>query len=469
MATVTAGTTILTGQTIDGDGGSASNVNLNDWLEAAQITDVTDTDIASANKDGTDSTYSLRRLVSDGSSTTSGKALSAADPRISQLNSSGYAKANTLVHNTTAISIASATPSAGQVLGYNGTNWLPVSVGASAYTTGTGTITATSGGAAVTGSGTIFTTELKVGDLIKTNGGAVRRVISIASATSLTVDSNWTGTETGVAWSFLPATKPRPYNAWTTKTADFTIAAADAGQAFAVDTSGGAINVTLPFCSSFLPGDTITIFKTTDDLGAINISRSGSDLIDGASSISFRTIGSVVVLSTDGVSSWHIVSKSRFSGDMIKSYRAYDSTKQSLTTQINPDATPTTSNGTKITGLTISFTPVSKYSNIRIRGLIPVWSQPSSTITHISAVVWSNANSTDTIRGGFTQTAFEGTGRQIQLAIDCQFSAGSTAAHTIDVYVGPSTGTVHYVGNNTNGNVLGGNVRAVLEVIEEAV
>jgi hypothetical protein len=57
----------------------------------------------------------------------------------------------------------------------------------------TGTLTATNGSATVTGVGTLFTTQVEIGDFI-TLGGVQYRVLSVASNTSLTLVSNFAGT-----------------------------------------------------------------------------------------------------------------------------------------------------------------------------------------------------------------------------------------------------------------------------------
>lgn len=64
----------------------------------------------------------------------------------------------------------------------------------------TGTLTFTNADSTVTGSSTLFTTELAVGRIIKTNGGKFCRVASIASNTSLELDRAFEyTTESGVA------------------------------------------------------------------------------------------------------------------------------------------------------------------------------------------------------------------------------------------------------------------------------
>jgi preprotein translocase subunit YajC len=71
------------------------------------------------------------------------------------------------------------------------------------YINGTGTITATAASDAVVGVGTLFTSQLKVGDKIKTAGGVVREVATITDNTHLTVDSVYSATESGVAFTFI--------------------------------------------------------------------------------------------------------------------------------------------------------------------------------------------------------------------------------------------------------------------------
>ena len=69
----------------------------------------------------------------------------------------------------------------------------------------TGTMTFTNGNAAVSGSGTNFDPEVKVGDIIISAGGVKHRV-NVTSDTALTLTENFSGsTENGVA-----ATVTRP-------------------------------------------------------------------------------------------------------------------------------------------------------------------------------------------------------------------------------------------------------------------
>jgi hypothetical protein len=79
-------------------------------------------------------------------------------------------------------------------------------IGSLAGTAKTGTITATSGDSTVTGSSTLFTSELAIGSIIKTAGGRFGRVASITSDTALELDRAWGhSTEAGVTYKLIPA------------------------------------------------------------------------------------------------------------------------------------------------------------------------------------------------------------------------------------------------------------------------
>lgn len=80
----------------------------------------------------------------------------------------------------------------------------------------TGTVSKTGGNATLTGTGTLFTTELVVGNLVTVPGTSneLKKVTAIASNTSLTVDSNFTNTasvqtayKANDVWSLLKALK----------------------------------------------------------------------------------------------------------------------------------------------------------------------------------------------------------------------------------------------------------------------
>ncbi len=68
----------------------------------------------------------------------------------------------------------------------------------------TGTVTFTQGSATVSGSGTLFTTELAVGDILKSSGNNFGRIESIETASSLTLTQAWgPSTEVGVTFKTI--------------------------------------------------------------------------------------------------------------------------------------------------------------------------------------------------------------------------------------------------------------------------
>ncbi|HAT3689723.1 TPA: phage tail protein, partial [Citrobacter freundii] len=71
-----------------------------------------------------------------------------------------------------------------------------------------GTLTLTNNSAAVSGSGTAFTTELVAGDFIVVTVGGIPYTLpvkTVNSNTSATLVSNFTGpTQSGAAWSAVP-------------------------------------------------------------------------------------------------------------------------------------------------------------------------------------------------------------------------------------------------------------------------
>jgi hypothetical protein len=77
-----------------------------------------------------------------------------------------------------------------------------LSPGNNATGNGTGTITTVAASTDVTGSGTHFTTELKVGSVIDTAGNNLYTVASIADDTNLTLTAAVTNAESGVAFTF---------------------------------------------------------------------------------------------------------------------------------------------------------------------------------------------------------------------------------------------------------------------------
>lgn len=64
-----------------------------------------------------------------------------------------------------------------------------------------GTVSVTNGSAAITGVGTTFSSDFQAGDYITTNGGAIRKILSVTNNLSMTATGNFSATESGVAYS----------------------------------------------------------------------------------------------------------------------------------------------------------------------------------------------------------------------------------------------------------------------------
>jgi hypothetical protein len=74
------------------------------------------------------------------------------------------------------------------------------------------------------------------------------------------------------------------YGTFLSKSAPYTVVAADEGALILVDTAAGAVTITLPAIASV--GDfKIAVAKTTADANAVTVARSGSDTINGATSL----------------------------------------------------------------------------------------------------------------------------------------------------------------------------------------
>ncbi len=78
---------------------------------------------------------------------------------------------------------------------------------------------------------------------------------------------------------------------------------ANAGEVVRVDTSGGLVAITLPLAASY-PGATITLKKTTTDSNSMQAARSGSDTVEGATSVNHTGSREYATYISDGVSDW---------------------------------------------------------------------------------------------------------------------------------------------------------------------
>jgi len=102
------------------------------------------------------------------------------------------------------------------------------------------------------------------------------------------------------------------YSAVQDKSANYTILAADAGDLIRVTTTSGAVTITLPLIAGALVGDgfKIAVVKWTADANAVNIARSGSDTINGATSAQIGSQYSQIIFVADGETNTWFASQS---------------------------------------------------------------------------------------------------------------------------------------------------------------
>ena len=95
--------------------------------------------------------------------------------------------------------------------------------------------------------------------------------------------------------------------AYRSVTAATTVTAAD--RVIGVDTSSGAVTVTLPTAASVRSGFVVTIkdIGGATEANPITVSRGGSDTIDGATSITMYAPNSSVDLISDGANAWYVI------------------------------------------------------------------------------------------------------------------------------------------------------------------
>ncbi len=100
------------------------------------------------------------------------------------------------------------------------------------------------------------------------------------------------------------------YSAVQDKSANYTIVAGDAGDLIRVTTTSGAVTITLPAISVVGDGFKIAVVKWTSDANAVNIVRTGSDTINGATSAQIGSQYSQIILVADGETSTWFASQS---------------------------------------------------------------------------------------------------------------------------------------------------------------
>jgi hypothetical protein len=174
------------------------------------------------------------------------------------------------------------------------------------------------------------------------------------------------------------------YSAVQDKSADYTVVLGDAGDLIRMTTSGGARTVTLPLISGLPDGFNVTVVKWSGDSNACTVQRSGSDVINGASSYALDALYKSATFVADLQTNTWFASGSGAAASNI-SVDAFSGNGSTVAFTLSGD--PGTENNTQVfvggvyqekdtyslsgTTLTFSAAPPSGTSNIEV-----VWAQP---------------------------------------------------------------------------------------------
>jgi len=264
------------------------------------------------------------------------------------------------------------------------------------------------------------------------------------------------------------------YSAVQDKSANYTIVAADAGDLIRVTTTSGAITITLPLISGTGIGDgfKIAVVKWTSDANAVNIARSGSDTINGATSAQIGSQYSQIVFVADLETSQWFASQSGLGATNIN---VDTFSGNGSTTAFTLTSDPSTKNNTavyvtgvyqqkstySVSGTTLTFTtaPPTGTSNIEV-----AYSTPLAIGTPSDGTV-----TTTKLAGGFTLPVNQGgtgttsttfTNLTTNVTGTLPVANGGTGASTLtanSVVLGNGTSDVQLVAPSTSGNLLTSN------------
>lgn len=177
------------------------------------------------------------------------------------------------------------------------------------------------------------------------------------------------------------------YSAVQDKNTNYTVVAADAGDLIRVTTTSGAITITLPLISGTGIGDgfKIAVVKWTADSNVVNIVRSGSDTINGATSAQIGSQYSQIVFVADLETSQWFASQSGLGATNIN---VDTFSGNGSTTAFTLTSDPSTKNNTavyvtgvyqqkstySVSGTTLTFTtaPPTGTSNIEVAYSTPL-------------------------------------------------------------------------------------------------
>lgn len=232
------------------------------------------------------------------------------------------------------------------------------------------------------------------------------------------------------------------YSAVIDKSANYTVVLGDAGDLIRVTTTSGAVTITLPQISTVTDGFKVAIVKWTGDANAVNIARSGSDTINGATSTSIGSQYTQIAFVADfETNQWFAATSGLGSTNVVADVFSGTGSQTAFTLSGDPGAKNNTyvyisgvyqqKSTYSLSGSTLTFStaPPSGSSNVEV-----IWTQPlpvgtpsdgtvtaakivDGTITLAKLSATGTKNSTTFLRGDNTFASIAApTGSTIYLA-----------------------------------------------------
>ena len=261
------------------------------------------------------------------------------------------------------------------------------------------------------------------------------------------------------------------YSAVQDKSANYTILAADAGDLIRVTTTSGAVTITLPLIAGALVGDgfKIAVVKWTADANAVNIARSGSDTINGATSAQIGSQYSQIIFVADGETNTWFASQSglgatnvnidNFSGNnstVAFTLTSDPSTENNTAVYINGVYQQKNTYSVSGTTLTFSTAPPSGTSNIEVAYATPLAIGTPSDGTVTNAKIVDGAVSNAKLSAGAVDNSKMAAGAAVaNIGYTPVNKAGDNMTGTLGVNGITAQFPLHAYNANTNSNVAG--------------
>jgi len=241
------------------------------------------------------------------------------------------------------------------------------------------------------------------------------------------------------------------YSAVQDKSANYTVVAGDAGDLLRITTTSGAITITLPTIASVGDGFKIAVVKWTSDGNAVNINRSSSDTINGATSVQIGSQYSQVILVADLETTTWFASQSGLGATNVN-VDVFNGTGSQTVYTLTSD--PSTKNNTYVaisgvyqakstyslsgTTLTFSTAPPSGTANIEVVYGTPLAiGTPSdgtvSAVKMTAGAAVANIGYTPVNKAGDTLTGALNEASSVTLASASTVDIGAAASNTINI------------------------------------